>query len=46
MEATTDHHGKVVDFDGVMRKKRLEIKWSERRDSNHVERGKPSTFNP
>jgi hypothetical protein len=36
LEATTDHHGKVVDFDGVMQKKRLEIKWSERRDSNHA----------
>jgi hypothetical protein len=29
-----DHHGKVIDFDEVMRKKRLETKWSERRDSN------------
>jgi hypothetical protein len=34
LEATNAHHGDVVDFVRVMRKKRLEIKWSERRDSN------------
>jgi hypothetical protein len=35
-ETATGHHSKAVDFEGVMRKKRLEIKWSERRDSNHA----------